>query len=115
MSESLLRRIAIMRCNFCHGSGLCVSPKFVVPCVECGGFGLLQPCEGLRAQPYAERQTLVSEFDMARMIDWAARSNQRVSTHFIRYLEVEDELIPWNSIVEVHARNMAVSRSHAID
>ena len=79
-----------MRCNFCQGSGLCVSPKFVVPCLECGGFGLLQPCEGLRAQPPSEPRMLVNGMDMARMFAWAAESNQR-SAHQIRMVSESGE------------------------
>lgn len=87
-----------MRCEFCQGSGLCVSPKFVAPCMECGGFGLLQPCEGLRAQPPAERQKPISEFDMARMIDWAAKSNQLLSERFIGFIESEDQMWGWEAL-----------------
>lgn len=104
-----------MRCEFCQGSGLSVSPKFVFPCVECGGFGMLQPCEGLRAQPLIEIRKCISQLDMARMLDWAARSNQRLSTSFVRYLEDEDELIHWNSIAEVQAHNAVVSGYDKID
>ena len=66
-----------MRCDFCQGSGLAVLPNHVVPCSECGGFGTLQPCEGLRAQPASEPRLVINELDMARMFAWAAQSNQR--------------------------------------
>ena len=67
-----------MRCDFCQGSGLAVSPKYVVPCSECGGFGSIQPCEGLRAQPPTEQKMHQNELDMAKMFAWAAQSNQRL-------------------------------------
>ena len=71
-----MERISIMRCDFCQGSGLAVLPNHVVPCSECGGFGTLQPCEGLRAQPASEPRLVINELDMARMFAWAAQSNQ---------------------------------------
>jgi hypothetical protein len=69
-----------MRCEFCQGSGLSVSPRLIVPCAECGGYGILQPCEGLRPQPPLEPRSVMSKFDMARMLDWAEKSNQRSAT-----------------------------------
>ena len=52
-----------MRCDFCQGSGLVVLPNPVAPCSECGGFGVLQPCEGLRAQPASEPKLVANELD----------------------------------------------------
>lgn len=103
-----------MRCDFCQGSGLSVSLKFGVPCRECGGFGILQPCEGLRAQPMPKIRNPISEFDMSQMLDWATRSNQRLSRHFIRYLEGEDELIGWNVIADLHTCQIADPSSNQI-
>jgi hypothetical protein len=50
-----------MRCEFCQASGLSISSSVVVPCVECGGFGTLHPCEGLRAQPFDETSQVIMD------------------------------------------------------
>lgn len=87
-----------MRCEFCQASGLSISSSVVVPCVECGGFGTLHPCEGLRAQPHAETSQVINEFDMVDIHDWAARSNQHLSDRFMQYIANEDNLICWNAV-----------------
>lgn len=87
-----------MRCEFCQGSGLSVAPTLVVPCKECGGFGTLHPCEGLRAQPQAEISQVINEFDMVGILDWAAKSNQHLSDRFMQYIVDEDNLICWNAV-----------------
>jgi hypothetical protein len=48
-------------------SGLAFLPEHVVPCSECGDFGSIQPCDGLRAQPASEPRKVVSQLDMAKM------------------------------------------------
>ena len=92
-----------MRCEFCQASGLSISSSVVVPCVECGGFGTLHPCEGLRAQPFDETSQVINELEMIRMLDWATRSNQRLTNRFIQYLKNEDTLISWKSVALDHS------------
>lgn len=87
-----------MRCDFCQGSGLTVSPKYVVPCSECGGFGSLQPCEGLRAQPPSQPRILVNELDMAKMFAWAAQSNQRLGNQIPLASTSHERSAGWKSL-----------------
>ena len=87
-----------MRCDFCQGSGLAVSPKYVVPCSECGGFGSLQSCEGLRAQPPSEPGIVVNELDMAQMFAWAAQSNQRLGNQIRIASKNEERSAGWKAL-----------------
>jgi len=87
-----------MRCDFCQGSGLAVLPNHVVPCSECGGFGTLQPCEGLRAQPACEPRLVINEFDMARMFTWAAQSNRRLGSQIRIASKNEERSAGWKAL-----------------
>ena len=87
-----------MRCDFCQGSGLVGLPNLVAPCSECGGFGMLQPCEGLRAQPASEPGLVANELDMARMLARAAQSNQRSGTPISSKRDYDHKLAGWKSL-----------------
>ena len=87
-----------MRCDFCQGSGLVVLPNLVTPCSECGGFGVLQPCEGLRAQPASEPKLVANELDIARMLAWAAQSHQRSGTPISVNRDDDHKLAGWKSL-----------------
>ena len=87
-----------MRCDFCQGSGLVVLPNPAAPCSECGGFGVLQPCEGLRAQPASEPKLVANELDIARMLAWAAQSHQRSGTPISVNRDDDHKLAGWKSL-----------------
>jgi hypothetical protein len=42
-------------CEYCHGKGTVLADGGPQPCAECGGTGLLHCCEGLQAQPEADK------------------------------------------------------------
>ena len=65
-----------MRCEICQGSGLSISPNLVVPCGECGGFGMIYSCEGLISDPQFEPRRAVAALNTAGMFDCAAQSDQ---------------------------------------
>jgi hypothetical protein len=87
-----------VRCDFCQGSGLAVLPNHVVPCSECGGFGTIQPCEGLRAQPVSELGIVVNELNMATRFAWAAQSNQRSSNQVRVNRDSSSQSAGWRSL-----------------
>ena len=65
-----------MRCEICQGSGLSISPNLVVPCGECGGFGMIYSCEGLISDPQFEPRRAVAALNKAGMFDCATQSDQ---------------------------------------
>ena len=65
-----------MRCEICQGSGLSISPNLVVPCGECGGFGMIYSCEGLISDPQFEPRRAVAALNTTSMFDCAAQSDQ---------------------------------------
>jgi len=93
-----LERIVIMRCEFCQGSGLAFLPKHVVPCSECGGFGSIQPCDGLRAQPASEPREFVTQLDMAKMFAWAFQCKPRSGNQIHTTQEFSPTLQGWKSL-----------------
>ena len=87
-----------MRCEFCQGSGLAFLPEHVVPCSECGGFGSIQPCDGLRAQPASEPRKVVSQLDMAKMFAWAFQCKPRSGNHIRINRNVTQSFDAWKSL-----------------
>lgn len=84
-----------MRCEFCQGSGLSISPNLVVPCGECGGFGMIYSCEGLISDPQFEPLRAVAALNTTIMFDCAAQSDQSLDNQIRINRDDERESEGW--------------------